>query len=73
LGIRKSSQCVKIEVLAITTRCSRGYLFGAKCKCIAYGLADANATSWSLASLKIQSDLPFISGAKLPMFWKRDH
>ena len=48
LGIKKSMQPVKNWVM----RYWHGYLSGARCKCYAYGPADANATPSSLASLK---------------------
>ena len=44
-------------------------LSGARCKCIAYRPADATATPSSLAPVK--SRMVYLSGAGLPMFWKK--
>ena len=49
---------------------SRGYLSRARCKWFAYGLADATATSSSLAPVK--SRMVNIAGAGLPkLSWKK--
>jgi len=48
-----------------------GYLSGARCKCFAYGPADATATPSSFASIK--SRIVYLSGAGLPrLSWKKD-
>jgi len=48
----------------------RGYLFGAKCKCFAYGPADAATTPSPLAPVK--SRMVYLSGAGLPrLTWKK--
>ena len=54
LGDRKIIRPVKNWVM----RCWRGYLSGVRCKWLAYGLADANATLSSLLQ-KIQNGLSF--------------
>jgi len=40
-------------------RCWHGYLSGARCRWLAYGPADATATTPSRASLKFRVVLPF--------------
>jgi len=55
LSMRKSIQSVKNWVM----KCWRGYLSKVTCKWFAYSLADATATSSSLASLKSRMVLPF--------------
>jgi len=50
-------------------RCWRGYLSGARCKCFAFGPADATATPSPLAPVK--SRMVYLSGSGLPrLSWK---
>jgi len=59
VGLQEGHLACKIRVV----RYWRGYLSGARCKCVAYGPADATATLSSLAPVK--SRMVYLSGVGL--------